>query len=336
MAVKQSLLLQWDYANIKAMKFLIYCMALFLAGCASSSVYIPETHQLDRSNLPLPAITATISSLSSCTDSDDKSIQLDPESPLTVLVHGCNGSAGRFRSLAQLYAFHGQQAVCYSYDDRKSLVDSAEKLAVAVKELAELTNNQKISIIGHSMGGLIARKAVEEKHVESKLLLDENLELITISAPLSGIRSANHCGIEALHWLSVGILPGICWLVTGDNWNEITSSSNFILDPKPLLPSIENYLKIVTNEVGTCRKISRSGTCIESDYVFNLAEQYNSRIQSYPNVTAVQVDAGHVEIVGNKNVVPRKLLSILQEYGMLSHTQVDQQEAFEKLLADLY
>jgi len=29
-----------------------------------------------------------------------------------VLVHGCKGSAGRFRSLAQLYAFHGQQAVC--------------------------------------------------------------------------------------------------------------------------------------------------------------------------------------------------------------------------------
>jgi hypothetical protein len=34
--------------------------------------------------------------------------------------------------------------------------------------------------------------------------------------------------------------------------------------------------------------------------------------------------------------VPRKLLSILQEYGMLSRTQADQQEAFEKLLADLY
>ena len=159
----------------------------------------------------------------------------------------------------------------------KSLVDSAEKLAVAVKELAELTNNQKISIIGHSMGGGACR-AVEEKHIESKLLLDKNLELLTISAPLSGVRSENHCGIEALHWLSVGILPGIYWLVTGGNWNEITSSSTSILDPNPLYPSIRNYLEIVTNEVGTCRKIGRSGTCIESDYVFNLAGQYNSRI----------------------------------------------------------
>jgi len=318
------------------MKLCVYPFFLILAGCISSFPYIPERQQLDSSFLPAPDVTLSIPSLSTCTDSDDKSIQIDTKSPLTILVHGCNGSAGRFRSLAQLYAFHGQQAVCYSYDDRDSLVYSADKLAIAVSELADVTNNQHISIIGHSMGGLIARKAVEEDKEKPNTLNDKNLELITISAPLSGIEAANHCGIKPLHWLSVGIIPGICWLITGDNWNEITPSSNFILHPEPLIPSVQEYLKIVTNEKNTCRREASDGRCIESDYVFNLSEQYHPKIDNYPNVTGVQVDAGHVEIVGDKHIVPRKLLSILQEHGILSYTPPDRREALERLLADLY
>ena len=318
------------------MKYLALSIFLFLVGCAASSPYIPETQELDRSLLPLHDFTLSIPNLGSCTDSAEKSIQIDSNSPLTVLVHGCNGSAGRFRSLAQLYAFHGQQAICYSYDDRASLVESAKKLAIAVSELADVTNNQSISIIGHSMGGLIARKALEENYKKSNVLSDKNLQLITISAPLSGIEAANSCGIESLNWLSVGIIPGICWLITGNNWNEITSSSNFILYPEPLLPSVQKYLKIVTNEENTCRQEASDGSCIESDYVFNLSEQYHPKIDNYTNITGVQIDAGHVEIVGNKLVVPRKLLSILQEYGMLSYTPADRKEAFERLLANLY
>ena len=318
------------------MKFFACSIFLFLVGCASSRPYIPETQPLDHSLLPLPDVTLSIPNLTSCTDSLEKSIQIDSNSPVTVLVHGCNGSAGRFRSLAQLYAFHGQQAICYSYDDRASLVESAEKLAITVSELADVTGNQNISIIGHSMGGLIARKAVEENHRKSNILTEKNLELITISAPLSGIEAANSCGIESLHWLSVGIIPGICWLITGNNWSEITSSSDFILYPEPLLPSVQKYLKIVTNEKNTCRQEGSDGSCIESDYVFSLPEQYHPKIDSYIDITGVQVDAGHVEIIGNRLVAPRKLLSILQKYGMLSYTPEARKEAFETLLADLY
>ncbi len=317
------------------MKWCAYCFFLCLVGC-SSSPYQPETQPLDRAHLPAPDMTVSISNLSTCTDANENAIEIDSSSPLTVLVHGCDGSAGRFRSLAQLYAFHGQQAICFSYDDRDSLVDSAEKLATAISELADATNNQSISIIGHSMGGLVARKAVEEDYNKQQLLGNKNLELVTVSAPLSGIQAANHCGMKPLHWLTAGLVPGICWLITGDNWNEITSSSNFIQHPEPLLPSVQRYLKIVTNEENTCRREGPDGSCIESDYVFNLSEQYHPKIDNYSNVTGVQVDAGHVEIVGNERVVPRKLLSILQEYGMLSYTPPERREALERLLAHLY
>jgi len=71
------------------------------------------------------------------------------------------GSAGRFRSLAQLYAFHGQQAVCFSYDDRASLVHSSGELITALEGLSGQMQNRQLSVLGHSMGGLVARKALE-------------------------------------------------------------------------------------------------------------------------------------------------------------------------------
>ena len=318
------------------MKLLVHFLFLLIVGCGSSFPYIPQTQQLDHSRLPLPDVTVSISNLRSCTDADDDSIRIDSTSPITILVHGCNGSAGRFRSLAQLYAFHGQQAVCYTYDDRDSLVDSAEKLAASLGRLANVTNNQNMSILGHSLGGLIARKAVESNYKMFKAPSDKKLELVTVSAPFAGIEAAKYCGDRSLHWLSLGIVPGICWLITGDNWYEITSSSHFITYPKPMLASVQRHLKVVTNEKDTCRLESDDGKCIESDDIFELPEQYQPVIDNAPNVIGVQVDAGHVEIIGNKQVAPRKLISILQEYGMLSNTPPDRRAAFEKLLADLY
>lgn len=318
------------------LKLLAYFLMIFLYGCTALTPYIPEKQQLDRSRLPPPDTTVFISNLSSCTDADEKAIQIDSRSPITVLVHGCNGSAGRFRSLAQLYAFHGQQAVCYSYDDRDSLVDNAEKLTDAIQELSTVTNHQNITVLGHSMGGLIARKALEQGNLVARKENVKSLELITVSAPFSGIQAASHCGPRPLHWLSLGIVPGICWLITGDNWHEITSDSNFIKHPKPLSKLVQRYLKVVTNEKGACRRESNEGECLESDYIFELSEQHHPVIDKYPSVIGVQVDAGHVEIVGNKEIAPRKLLSVLQNYGMLSPTPPDRKVALERLLAELY
>jgi hypothetical protein len=318
------------------MKLSIYIFVLFAFGCTSSTRYTPNMQQLDSSQLPLPDVTVSIPNLSSCTDSDDNAIHINSAAPITILVHGCNGSSGRFRSLAQLYAFHGQQAICFNYDDRDSLVDIAEKLAISIGELAEASNNQNISILGHSMGGLIARKALEPKYEDSYRGSGNKLELITVSAPFAGIESAEHCGIRSLHWLSLGVLPSLCWIITGDNWFEITSSSSFIKHPQSLIPGVQRYLKVVTNEANTCRRVSSDGKCLESDDIFGLSEQYQADIDSYHNVVGVQVDAGHVEIVGDKHVAPRKLLAILQENGMLSYTQADRIEELEKLLADLY
>jgi len=323
--------------NRRFTRLVLFLIISSLVGaCASAPPYIEDTSPIEIGTLSKPNTTATIANLGPCTDTNNNTIQFDRNQPMTILVHGCNGSAGRFRSLAELYAFHGQQALCYSYDDRDSLMDSATQLLTAIDELSKVTENKDVSVVGHSMGGLVVRKAMEDSQSIPESLNELDIQLISISAPFAGIKSAQTCGNKSLHWLSFGLIPVSCWAITGDNWFEITSGSEFIRFPNSLASPVKSYLKVVTNEKDTCRFRNSDGTCSHSDDVFDLQEQYHPIIDQYPQVTNVQVDAGHVEIVGYKSVAPRKLLAILQQYGAIAMTPKEHEEALERLLAKLY
>jgi hypothetical protein len=77
-------------------------LLVILAGCAATPAYMPETQPLEPGRLPTPDVAVNIPGLGPCTDAPDRSVPLNSRQPVTVLVHGCKGSAGRFRSLAQL------------------------------------------------------------------------------------------------------------------------------------------------------------------------------------------------------------------------------------------
>lgn len=318
------------------LRLLTLALAGVSAACTVSLTHSPDPQPLEPGRLPAPDVAVQIPRLGPCTDSPDRTLRLSSQHPVTVLVHGCNGSAGHFRSLAQLYAFHGQQAVCFSYDDRDSLMVSSAQLIAALEALAGHMRQRKLTVIGHSMGGLVARKALEREREDAWQRQDASLRLATVSAPFAGIAVASHCGYRPLHWLTLGALPGICWMITGDNWFEITASSDFIRRPGTLLPNVQRYVKVVTDERGTCRLRSLDGGCIESDYVFSLREQYHPVVDAYARLTNVQVDAGHVEIVGYKDVAPRKLVEILQREDLLARTPPERRAALERLLAVLY
>lgn len=235
-----------------------------------------------------------------------------------------------------MYAFNGQQAICFSYNDRDSLTRISGQLITALNDLGRQTDSKTVNVIGHSMGGLIARKAMERKSSSDWTEKDMDFNLVTVSAPLGGIKIASDCGSPVLQWATLGVLPGLCWIVSGDNWYEITSHSKFIQQPGPLLSSVHRYIKVVTDERNTCRRKDLNGSCLDDDYIFSLPEQYQSTIDSYSNLTNVEVKAGHVEIVGYRNSAPRKLLSILQSQGLLALTPPQRKAAFERLLAELY
>jgi Alpha/beta hydrolase of unknown function (DUF900) len=304
-----------------------------LSACAAHDPIIAV--DLDAGQLPSPNITLNIPGLGPCTDNPDRSLHLDSRQPVNVLVHGCFGSSGQFRGLAQVLAFHGQQTACFTYDDRAELSQSAGELRRALTQLAEQSRIPQLTVIGHSQGALIARKSLTESLPAPLPSRPVEWRLVTISGPFAGIESARTCGRAWLYPLTLGMLPLSCYLVTGSKWTDITFASRFIREPGVLAGQIVSYLKIDTDERGTCRR-QEGGRCVEDDFIFSLDEQRNPKVETDARIHRVQVNAGHVEIVGDKRATPTKLISILQDQGVLRPTAPAHRTAFGLLLSQIY
>ena len=307
---------------------------LLLGGCAISEPANTGFYQMEPGSLPTTNITLNIPGLTPCTDNPDHSLHLKQSQPVDVLVHGCFGSSGQFRGLAQVLAFHGQQTVCFNYDDRARLTHSATQLRRAIDLLVAQARAPQITVIGHSQGALIAHKSLTVLPFEP-VSPSADFHLVTISGPFSGIAAAQTCGRTWLYPLTLGLVPLSCYAATGAKWADITYSSRFILAPGTLMPQVSHYLKIDTDERGTCRH-EKAGRCVEGDDIFSLAEQRNSIVETDRREQRVEVHAGHVEIVGDKRVPPTKLISILQEQGVILPTRPERLSAFNQLLARIY
>lgn len=310
-------------------------LAGLLSGCASYEPINPAYFNIDPGQLSQPDVTLNIAGLGPCTDNPDRSLRLDSSKPVHVLVHGCFGSSGQFRGLAQVLAFHGQQTACFTYDDRARLSQVASELQQAIGQLAAQSRSPHITLIGHSQGALIARKSLTESLGQTPLAVPASLRLVTVSGPFSGIDSARTCGKSWLYPLSIGLLPLSCYIATGPKWADITYSSRFIREPGALTPEVTDYLKIDTDERNTCRR-EEGGRCLENDDIFSLAEQRQAAVESDARTRRVQVHAGHVEIVGDKRVAPMKLITVLQEQGVLRPTPAARLPAFKRLLERVY
>jgi Palmitoyl protein thioesterase len=306
-----------------------------LAGCAAPNRADPELQRIDQGQLPEANISLDIPGLGPCTDNPDRALQLNAQQPVTVLVHGCFGSSGRFRGLAQVLAFHGQQTACFTYNDRDSMLRSSAQLNTALDQLGQKMEDKRVTVIGHSQGALVARKALVADRPDAISNRDLKLRLVTVSGPFAGIASAKQCGNPLTRVLTLGLIAPMCKIVTGDKWSEITYNSPFILQPGALHPQVDGYLKVVTDERGTCRRL-KDGACAESDEIFSLEEQRNSLIDSDPLVKIVQVKAGHVEIVGDQRVAPGKLIAVLQQNAILKPTAPERTAGLQRLLTQVY
>lgn len=308
---------------------------LLIAGCAAAPAPKPKSLTDHHPRLPQPDMVLNLDGLGPCTDDADRTLHLSSQDPVTILVHGCFGSAGRFRSLSEVLAFHGQQSACFSYDDRDSIMRSSRQLADAVEALAARLKSPRITVMGHSQGGLVARKALIAER-DDPIEVQARLKLVTISAPFAGIRAARVCGIPILRILSLGFNDLACWLISGDKWFEITDASDFIRKPGVLERSVEHYLLVSTDERGSCRRHDDAGRCLEDDFIFSLDEQELPPVSSGTAARVVEVRAGHVEIVGESGVTPAKLIRVLQQEGYIRPTPPERAALFDALLRRLY
>lgn len=312
---------------------------MLASGCATYPSYTPWDHRDDEvaaEALPPPDLTLEVPGLSNCTSKLDRSMRLASTAPLTILVHGCYASAGKFYALASVLAQQGQQTICYSYDDRASLWDSSRGLIQAIRRLRAKGGFDDITVLGHSLGGLVSRKALIAERPDRLEAGGAKIRLVTVSSPLGGVEAAAHCGSIAIAIISLGFTVPICAAVSGAKWWQITSSSSFISEPGTLVDTVGSYIKVVTNEQGTCRRTDEDGDCIDSDEVFSVAEQYHPPVDQDRRVTNVEVAAGHVEIVGDDDRVPTKLLNVLQAQGVMAKRYSLDHPKVRRLLAELY
>ncbi len=315
---------------------LILLLAMLLAGCVRPHIMPMGLEGIDRSRLPAADLSLDIPGLGPCSDIADRRIHVNSNAPVAILIHGCYGSAGRLQSLSQVFAFHGQQSICFSYNDRDSLEKSSAELITALNRLSAAAKDAPVTLIGHSQGGLIGRRAVIEQRPDQRAVETPPPHLITVSTPFAGIAAARPCGSRLTHFLTLGTTVAICKIISGDKWWEITAASDFIQQPGDLAPQVQRHLKIITDERDTCRVRNDRGRCISRDGIFGIEEQYHPPVDRSHAVTNVQVAAGHVEIIGVEGQPPVKLIEILQREGILNVTPVERTKALQRLLAALY
>lgn len=277
-------------------------LSMVLFACASS----PRVHAPDL------VLSTAVHRVVPCLGPDSGPVELERDQDLVVLVHGCNSSIAKFKNLAEVFQSRGQRAVCFTYDDRDSLVSVARELQTALAALEPQLGTGQVTVIGHSQGGLIARQAVAKQGDFSPKVS----ELVTISTPFAGIHSAHDCGLLPLHIFTFGITVGVCQAIAGRKWTEIHDRAPFVRSPPPLAPKVERHLAIISDEMGACRTRDEQGRCTELDAVFTVQEQALDYVAG-PRVQSKIVRAGHAQIVGEEGVVPFALISLLEAEQVL-------------------
>ncbi len=106
------------------------------------------------------------------TDADRYGLHLDenwqevaaksPDLPLVVMIHGFNSSPDRNAPVLVPVRGAGFPCAVFAYPNDWSLTDSSTFLAKTLKEFAAANPAVKVALVTHSMGGLVARAAVED------------------------------------------------------------------------------------------------------------------------------------------------------------------------------
>lgn len=284
--------------------------AFFVSACASPSRLVMETEG---------GRSATSDTLDCCDDFRRQVTRLEAGKEVVMLVHGCKSSSGRFSTLKDVFESRGQQALCFSYDYRDSIEECSAKLVCALNSVDDLLDPSSITVIGHSQGGLVARRAlIRDRSDALSLKVDAGkIRLVTVSSPFNGIKASSHCGITALHVVTAGTTVLVCKAIAGSTWNEIHPRSDLIHEPGVMDASVSSHLKINTDERDVCRTVDAEGACVEDDFVFALDEQYADVIDRDERVVNVELKAGHAKVIGVTGQPPFGLIGVLEENSVL-------------------
>jgi pimeloyl-ACP methyl ester carboxylesterase len=120
----------------------------------------------------------------------------DGHHPL-VLVYGFGGRPGNFLALRTWLRFAGRRRVYLAdFGNSESLEHAALQLGsmiLTIAERNELGPDERVDVVAHSMGGLVARLALEDDAVSSRVAT-----VLTLGTPHSGTWMARFGGTSAI------------------------------------------------------------------------------------------------------------------------------------------
>ncbi len=124
----------------------------------------------------------------------DASVRLrtDDGKPPVVFVHGLGGSRGDFLYLSSYLGLRGRKRrYAPNIPARASMSQRATVLADYIREVVRLTGAPQIDLVGHSLGGVTARVAVDEHDLGTLVRT-----LVTLGTPHAGTYTARFAGSE--------------------------------------------------------------------------------------------------------------------------------------------
>lgn len=104
------------------------------------------------------------------------------ERPLVVIIHGYSSKPEEFVALRSELREAGFACAAFSYPNDHAVAASGRQLAAALREFQRQHPDRRLRLVAHSMGGLVARVAIEESAADMA-----NVEqLIMVATPNQG------------------------------------------------------------------------------------------------------------------------------------------------------
>lgn len=117
--------------------------------------------------------------------------------PPLVFAHGLGGNGGEFLPLAWHLALAGRKRrYRIRFEPEQSVAEMAEALTAFVREVLRVTGEERIEFVAHSLGGVVARLAIQEHGLAPAVRT-----LITLGSPHGGTYSARYAGTPKLREL---------------------------------------------------------------------------------------------------------------------------------------
>lgn len=217
-----------------------------------------------------------------------------------VLVHGYGPSWDEYLPLEEELRSRGYEVIRFTYDYKQSLETSADELVRKVLALRAGRRPGALSVVAHSMGGLVARRAMIAGRPLTLAGLDLPIELITVASPFGGFKSANAVFFMPFNGLGVT-----------ESFRYLGSARGFIRRPGALGANISHF-KIQTDERGRTRLLDGKEV---DDEIVRPGNQANKAVDSDPGLRSLRtLAAGHVQVLTDNGRVSVQLSGILDEY----------------------